>query len=33
MSLCGIFWLLIDEIHRRDSIVGGNTLFDKYCLD
>ena len=33
MSLCGIFWLLIDEIHIRDSIVGFNTLFDKYCLE
>ena len=32
MTLCDIFNLLIDEIHRRDSIVGTNTLFDKYCL-
>ena len=32
MTLCDIFNLLIDEIHRRDSIVGSNTLFDKYCL-
>jgi len=30
---CEIFWQIIDEIHRRDSIVGSNTLFDKYCLE
>ena len=33
MSLCDIFNLLIDEIHRRDSIIGVNTLFDKDCLE
>ena len=33
MFLCEIFWQMIDEIHRRDSIVGSNTLFDKYCLE
>jgi len=32
MSAREIFRLLIDEIHRRDLIVGSNTYFDKLFL-
>ena len=33
MIPCEIFRLLMDEIHRRDSIVGSNTYFDKLFFD
>ena len=27
---CDIFWSLIDEIHRRDTILGAKSIFNQY---